>query len=177
MLPYFFNLNKRIIDDETCLELLDITYENIKAFQDYRDQRDDKIDGNSFYYSKNVTSVPKIQDLKKSCKLNFYPVLLMHKPNIIVKKHKDDPNKRNCVLSTPLTPKENYAHTLFWSSRESKDPVAVCDFSNFNSVFLNTQELHSIKNYNVYRVNLQFCFDEPFEVVTDLYQNGQLFDN
>ena len=176
MLPYFLNLNKRIIDDELCLVLLDIANKNIKAFQDYRDQRDNEIDGNSFYYSKDLSSIPKIQDLKKSCKLNFYSVLLMHRPNIVVKKHKDDPNKRNCVLATPLTPKENYASTLFWS-RESKDPVAVCDFPNFNSVFLNTQKIHSLKNYNVYRFNLQFCFDEPFEVVTDLYQNGQLFDN
>jgi hypothetical protein len=176
MLPYFLNLNERIINDEACLMLLEIANTNIESFLDYRGRLNNEFDGNSTYSLRN-TLIPKIQELKNSCKLNFHSTLFMHRPNIIVKKHRDDPNKRNCVLVTPLAPKENYAHTNFFQNFNDEEPVATCDFSNFNSVFLNTRQFHSLKNYDVYRFNVQFCFNESFEVVTDLYQKGQLFNN
>ena len=175
MSPYFLNLNERIINDETCLMLLEIANKNIESFRDYRFGIHNELDGNSSYSLRNI-SIPKIQELKNSCKLGFYPILIMHRPSIAVKKHIDDPNKRNCVLATPLSPKENYAPTNFFRNFNDEEPIATCDFSNFNSVFLNTQHIHSLKNYNVYRFNFQLCFDEPFEIVTELHQKGQLFD-
>jgi hypothetical protein len=177
MSPYFLNLNERIVDDELSLILLDIANKNVESFRDYRGGMNNDYDGNSTFSLKNITPIPKIQELKNSCILNFYPILFMHRPNIIVKKHRDDPNKRNCVLVTPLAPKENYAPTNFFQNFNDEEPVATCDFSNFNSVFLNTQQIHYLKNYDVYRFNVQFCFNESFEVVTDLYQKGQLFNN
>jgi len=175
MLPYFLNLNERIIDDETCSLLLEIANKNIESFKVYRGKINGELDGNASYSSEEVASISKIQNLKKSCKLDFYPLIMMHRPNIIVKKHKDDPNKRNCVMVTPLSPKENYAPTAFFKCHYAEDSVAICEFLNFNSVFLNTQQIHSLKNYDDYRFNLQFCFNESFEIVTDLYQKGQLF--
>jgi hypothetical protein len=181
MLPYYLNLNKRLISDELSETLLEIAQQHIDDFTDYKGQLTGLKDGNSYIASfrhPELFNHSEIEDLKKSCTLDFFPACMMHRPNTKVDIHSDDPNGRNCVIITPLFPKVNYVPTRFWSNTNSKPTlVAVCDFSDFNSVLVNTQIHHDLENIDSYRFNLQFCFSEPMEMVAQLYQTGKLFKN
>lgn len=176
MYPYFLNLNKRIITDELANYMLEIANSKLDSFVDYRGQETNTLDGNSYLYTEEITNNPEILQLKDSCNLYFFALVMMHRPNVTVVKHIDDPNHRNCLIITPLEPKENYASTRFWE-KGNPNPVANCTFPNFNSALVNTQKIHDLENTNTYRFNLQFCFNEPFEVVSDLYIKGKLFKN
>jgi hypothetical protein len=177
MLPYYLDLNKRIISDELSNTLLEIANRHIDDFIEYKGQNNGELDGNSSLSSfrrPDLFNHFEILKIKKSCILKFYPVFIMHKPNTVVKRHKDDPNHRNSVIITPLFPKANYVPTRFWEE-DKNEPVAICRFENFNSALLNTQMQHDLENIDSYRINLQFCFDESFDVVADLYLTGKLF--
>ena len=179
MLPYYLNLNKRLISDELSEILSETAKNHIDEFRDYKSQNFGVTDGNSYiagprhaeFFNHN-----EIKELKKVCTLNFFPIFMMQKPNTVVKIHADDPNGRNCVIITPLFPKVNYVPTYFWE-KDKTEPVAVCHFDNFNSTLVNTQILHNLENIDSYRINLQFCFTEPMEEVAQLYETGQLFKN
>jgi hypothetical protein len=177
MLPYYLNLNKRLISDDLSETLLEIAKNHIDDFIDYKGQSTGILDGNSFLSSfrhADLFNHSEIEELKNSCTLKFFTLFMMHRPNTIVKIHADDPNGRNCIIITPLFPKINYVPTRFWE-KDKKDPVAVCHFDNFNSTLVNTQVLHDLKNIDSYRINLQFCFTESMEEVAHLYETGQLF--
>ena len=177
MLPYYLNLNKRFISDELSETLLEIAKQHIDQFRDYTGQSNGLKDGTSYispFRHADLFNHSEIEELKKSSTLNFFPIFMMQKPNTKVKIHADDPNGRNCVIITPLFPKENYVPTRFWEKGKT-EPVAVCHFDNFNSTLVNTQRYHDLINIDSYRINLQFCFTESMEEVTHLYQTGQLF--
>ena len=177
MLPYYLNLNKRLISDELSEILLEIAHQYIDDFTDYKGQASGLTDGTSYiapFRHADLFNHIEIEELKKVCTLNFFPIFMMQKPNTVVKIHADDPNGRNCVIITPLFPKENYVPTCFWEKYKT-EPVAVCNFDNFNSALVNTQIRHNLKNIDSYRINLQFCFTEPMEEVAHLYETGQLF--
>jgi hypothetical protein len=182
MLPYYLNLNKRLISDKLSETLLGIVKHHIDDFADYKSQSTGKPDGNAYiaylapFIHPDLFLHSEINELKKSCALNFSPTFMMHRPNTKVDIHSDDPNGRNCVIITPLFPKVNYVPTRFWE-KDKTEPVAVCDFSDFNSALVNTQINHDLKNIDSYRFNLQFCFNEPMKIVADLYQTGKLFKN
>ena len=176
MSQYFLNLNKRLISDELSNTLLEIANRKLESFIDYHGQLTNEWDGNSYLYVDEISNNPDIVRIKNSCSLYFFTVIMMHKPNVTVKKHVDDPNNRNCLIITPLAPKENYAPTRFWE-KGNPNPVAVCDFSDFNSALVNTQMIHDLENCESYRFNLQFCFNEPYQVVKELYEKGELFKN
>ena len=180
MLPYYLNLNKRLISDELTETLSEIAKNHIDDFIDYKSQVTGKKDGNSFlsaFRHADLFNYSEIEELKNSCTLKFFPLFIMHRPSTTVDIHVDDPNGRNCVIITPLFPKENYAPTRFWEKKDKTEPVAVCNFDNFNSTLVNTQQYHDLKNFDSYRINLQFCFTEPMEEVAHLYETGQLFKN
>ena len=179
MLPYYLNLNKRLISDELSETLLEIAKNHINDFTDYKGQATGIADGNSYiapFRHASLFNHNEIQEFKNSCILKFFPVFMMHRPNVKVDIHADDPNGRNCVIITPLFPKTNYVPTRFWE-KDKTEPVAICHFDNFNSTLVNTQIHHDLENIDSYRFNLQFCFTEPMEEVAHLYQTGQLFKN
>jgi len=179
MLPYYLNLNKRLISDELSETLLELAKKHIDEFTDYRGQANGLPDGTSYiapFKHANLFNHIEIEELKKNCTLNFFPIFMMQRPNTVVKIHADDPNGRNCIIITPLSPKGSYVPTRFWEKNKT-EPVAVCHFDNFNSTLVNTQMLHDLENINNYRINLQFCFTESMEKVAHLYETGQLFKN
>jgi hypothetical protein len=179
MLPYYLNLNKRLISDKLSETLLEIAKNHIDEFTDYKGHRTGLPDGTSYiapFRHADLFNHSEIEELKKSSTLDFFPVFMMQRPNTTVTIHADDPNGRNCVIITPLFPRENYVPTLFWEKGKT-EPVAVCYFDNFNSALLNTQKYHNLKNIDSYRINLQLCFAEPMEKVAHLYETGQLFKN
>ena len=179
MLPYYLNLNKRLISDELSETLLEIAKNHIYEFRDYTGQSTGSTDGTSYispFRHANLFNHSEIEELKKVCTLNFFPIFMMQKPNTVVKIHADDPNGRNCVIITPLFPKVNYVSTRFWGENKT-DLLSVCHFDNFNSTLINTQIIHDLENIDSYRFNLQFCFNESMEKVAHLYETGQLFKN
>ena len=177
MLPYYFNLNKRLISDELSETLLEIAKKHIDDFTDYKGQQNGLKDGNSYiapFRHADLFNHSEIEELKKVCTLNFFPIFMMHRHTTKVDIHIDDPNSRNCVIITPLFPKVNYVPTRFWEKGKT-EPVAICHFDNFNSTLVNTQIYHDLENIDSYRFNLQFCFNESMEKVAHLYETGQLF--
>ena len=176
MLPYFLNLNKRFISDDLAKTILTLAEKNKKHFIHYRMQSTGLPDGNAYLTLRAPFTIPGIEKIKSSCSLELLPLVMMHVPNVVVDKHIDDPNKRNCLLITPLSPKENYVPVHFWEE-DGLEPAATCEFEKFNSAIINTQVLHELTNGNEYRFNLQFCFNESFDEVIDLYQKGILFKN
>jgi hypothetical protein len=177
MLPYYLNLNKRLISDDLSQSLIKIAKHHIDDFTDYKSQETGLKDGNSYiapFSHSELFNHSEIKELTNSCMLKFFTIFMMHRPNTIVDIHVDDPNGRNCVIITPLFPKVNYVPTRFWGKNKT-DLLSVCHFDNFNSTLVNTQIYHDLENIDSYRFNLQFCFTEPIEEVAHLYETGQLF--
>ena len=176
MKPYYLNLNKRLISDSFSTKLVEIAESNINSFESYVSKVYNEPDGIEYLNNNKIAYYPEIAKLKKICRLDFSPVLIMQKPNTVIRPHVDDGNKRSSLLITPLMPRINYVPTLFWD-RNTKTHVATCEFPNFNTALINTKELHGLTNINVHRINLQFCFNESFETVANLYETGELFKN
>jgi hypothetical protein len=174
MLPYFYNLGKRLINDETTNHLISLATQRKDEFFAYNGTagKDKFEDGNSIL-AKHLYDVPGVKRLLQSCKLKCYPILMMHKPNVKVYRHIDDPNARNTLLITPLQPLTNYPPTFFY---ESNNLVATCNFDNNNSFLFNTQKQHDLVNYDQIRLNLQLCFIEKFDIIHDRLINHTLFD-
>lgn len=183
MEPYFYKLKKDIFSKDLKDFVVDRSLNNIKKFVAYVSKENKCRDGNNFYFGNMITGHPEIIKVVNSCKLKCYPVVFLHNPNTQVIKHVDDPNKRNCVLITPLYPTENYSPTWFWEKKgtsvdwqKNELPLlATCDFADMMPAFLNTQMVHSLETFDSFRLNLQLCFNEPFEKVVDLYKQNILF--
>ena len=171
MEPYFYQLQQDFISISCKQKLLSFTVNNNEDFKAYQ-MKNGKYDGNN-YLKIDPTFHPDLNALRNSCKIDFYLMLIMHKPEQEVVKHRDGPFGRNCVLSIPLSPVQDYAYTLFYD--ENGEYVTQCDFVNHLPAFLNTQQTHSLINGENIRVNLQLCFEQSFEHVIELYKNNQLF--
>ena len=176
MLPYFLNLDKELITEETKQKLLDLSISNIDNFISYRTQKSNAVDGNTFLKPSYFDSIPELKQLINSCTLPCTALGMLHKPHTSVIKHTDDPNKRNTVIIIPLQPKENFPPTFFWTNESDDTPVATCNFGPHGAIF-NTQIFHSLVAGPDTRVNFQLCFNEPFAFIVDLYQQGRLFKN
>ena len=183
MIPYFYRLKEDIFSDELKEYVVKNSLENVNKFVAYAGTKSNLVDGNNYYYGPMINEHPEVKKIKDSCTLSCFAIVMLHKPYTKVLKHVDDPNKRNCVLATPLYPKENYAPTWFWKpegefvdwQKKELELLATCEFSDMKPVFLNTQEIHSLQSTHDYRINLQLCFDEPFDFVVKKYQEGTLF--
>lgn len=174
MLPYFYNLDKNIISKDLIDKIRETVFNNTDKFTAFS-HKPNEYDGNNFITGELLYSlIPEVLELKKSFNLNTWAMLIMHKPNSEVIKHKDKKVGRDTVLMMPIHPTTNYPSTYFWK-QDNDDPVAICEFNN-NSVIFNTQEMHSLYNNNDdYRINLQMCFEEDIQTVVDMYKNNKLF--
>jgi hypothetical protein len=177
MLPYFYNLNKKIISKELIDKIRQTVFDNVDKFTAFS-HRPNEYDGNNYITGETLYSlIPEVLDLKKSFNLNTWAMLVMHKPNTEVIKHKDKKVGRDTVLMMPIHPITNYSSTNFWN-QDKDNLITVCEFTDNNSVFFNTQEIHSLHNNNdEYRINLQMCFEEDIQTVVDMYEAGKLFKN
>lgn len=184
MEPYFYKLNRDIFSKEIKTKIVNFTFNNLDKFISYKSQQINYEDGNNFYSRSGILLSEEIQTLINSCSLQCFPVIMLHKPNTKVAKHIDDPNGRNCVLATPLYPETNYSPTWFWKKEgrfndwqiKQLKLLATCHFDDMLPAFLNTQEIHSLENLDTYRINLQLCFKEPFNIVVEKYKNNELFN-
>jgi hypothetical protein len=183
MNPYYYDIEEDIFSEDLKQYVIKNSLANTDKFIAYAGALNKLIDGNNFYFGNMISQHPEIIKVVNSCTLKCYPVVLLHKPNAKILKHVDDPNKRNCVLITPLYPNENYTPTWFWKKeggfldwqKNELELMATCSFPNMKPAFLNTQQVHSLETSDSYRINLQLCFDDPFEAVVSKYIAGELF--
>jgi len=171
MEPYFLKIKDNLISKSCKNIIIQLALENQDRFKAYK-MKNGHYDGNNFFRLEEYLDTELIS-LKKQCSLEFYYMIIMHKPYHKVIKHRDGPFGRNCVLSIPLLPTFNYPPTNFYDINEAF--VGQCDFVEFNPAFLNTQQIHDLINQENMRLNLQLCFDKPFEEVVNLYKNKKLF--
>jgi hypothetical protein len=172
MIPYFYNIEKQLFSSVLINALESFVLNKLNLFIEYQGD-DGEIDGNNYYYAKDLKEMPEIKSFIKKCSLECFPMIVLHKPNSEVIKHIDDPYKRNTVIITPIHPATKYPSTKFWQDDKC---VAICEFNKGSSTFFNTQQMHSLtNNSDEYRFNLQLCFNEDFETVLKLYQLDMLF--
>jgi hypothetical protein len=184
MEPYFYKLKQDIVSKDLKDYIIDFTFNNLDKFISYKGKKVNYEDGNNFYLGSALQDSKEINKIIQSCSLDCFPVIMLHKPNTKVIKHIDDPNRRNCVLSIPLYPRLSYPPTWFWKEEgnfvewqfKDSELLATCNFDDMFPAFLNTQEIHSLKTLDSYRINLQFCFTEPFEIVVEKYKKNKLFN-
>lgn len=172
MLPYFYKLKTRLISDELSTYLTSISLDNIDKFTAHITESGE-YDGNNYLYSERLQNISEIKTLKEKCYLDFYCILYMHLPNTSVVIHKDNPKYRKSNIIHPLYPLENYSPTQFYE--DSHNIISTCNFDDRLPVILNLNKLHSLKNNESYRINLQFSFAEDFETVVNLYKENKLF--
>ena len=183
MRPYFYKLSHSLISDTLKEKIIKLSNEQLGDFISYTGQRTGKADGNHFYFGKLLNEDPDIISLISSCTLTCFPIIMLHYPNTKVLRHIDNPNKRNCVLLTPVFPKEDYTPTWFWNPTgefdtwedQDLEPAATCNFENQNSVLLNTQQPHSLTSNDSFRINFQLCFERSFDDVYEKLRQNTLF--
>lgn len=159
-------------EKDTLVKLAIFHNDDFKAYVSVRNV----VDGNETWRDTDLYELPFIKRLTENCTLSCIPVFVRHQPGAKVFKHTDDPNKRNTVLSIPLTPVIEYPPTYFFTSREETKPVAVAKFTNLNACLLNTQQVHGLINTSTdLRINFQLAFNESFEQVRDIIINKTLF--
>jgi len=173
MLPYFYKLDTKIISTNLETLFTRIALDHIDKFTEHIDDNGNP-DGNSYLYHDDFQTIPEIKEIKKNCSLDFYVLLYMHKPNVTVVKHRDNPKYRKSNIIHPLMPQKDYSPTLFFKTFYDNDFVT-CNYENMLPVILNLSHLHSVQNNSHYRINLQFSFKEDFETIVDLYKNKKLF--
>jgi hypothetical protein len=175
MNSYFYQLDIPILTEsekDKLVELATFHNDDFKAYVSVRNV----IDGNETWRDTDLYELPFIKRLTENCTLPCIPVFVRHQPAAKVIKHTDDPNKRNTVLSIPLTPKVGYSPTYFFTSREETKPAAIATFPNLNACLLNTQEVHGLINTSSdMRINFQLAFNESFELVREMIINKTLF--
>ncbi len=172
---YFYKLNYKFLDEDTEAALIKIAHERENEFVQYSGHNTGKPDGNYYFIRGPLRELEGVQRWIQSCVLDCYPLIMRHFPNIEVPKHIDNPNGRNCIIISPLTPTNNYVPTNFYANALDNTPEAVINFEDRMPVLLNTQKIHGLKNNNHLRINFQICFTEKYEIVKNLLETGQLF--
>jgi len=173
---YFYQLETPILHQAEKDELIALALSHDNDFKSYVAMSSGITDGNQLWRDVDLYEKPFVKRLTDNCNIPCFPVFVRHQPNVRVIKHTDDPNKRNTVLSMPLTPKVNYPPTYFFVSREEPKPIAIARFPELNACLLNTQEVHALINTaDELRINFQLCFNDTFEVVREMIINKTLF--
>jgi hypothetical protein len=116
----------------------------------------------------NLISRCKIKTVSTKLVL-FYP------PNYGAVKHTDIMPGRLTVVYFPIFPKNNYAPLQFWNSYDDETPVAEIGFIDSALIF-DAKKIHSVENFNSYRINLQFSLDVPYDEVLTLTKQEGLFN-
>jgi len=173
MLPYFINLNNRLISDDETNDIRDFAFTHIDKFINHN------YDGNYNFSTISMlkNNIPAIGELERRFKIRTKLALLCHLPKTEVIKHIDSSFSRNTVLMIPINPLGNYPPGYFWNTLEDTDPISICDFANNSAILFNTRKIHSVINdSDKHRLNLQFSFYEDIETVYKLYSNGDLLE-
>jgi hypothetical protein len=176
MVPYFFDLQTSLFSDNEKEQILEVADKNKNQFISYVSRFGYK-DGNELWKGDDLSSLPCVKKYLDLCNIEVFAMFVRHSPGASVIKHTDEPNKRNCVISTPIRPLVNYSPTYYYISRESTEPVAIATFTNLNSCLLNTQEVHALTNTsNESRLNIQLAFNDSFDTVLNLIKQNKLFN-
>lgn len=118
---------------------------------------------------------PEIIWLLEQCNLKFYTMIVAIPPRFSIPRHIDPP-RRNTLFVMPISPKINYAPTVFYNYVGDSTSQLVCEYFDDNAVILNATVEHDVSNTsNEYRINFQLCFHEPFNYVVEKYRNLELF--
>ena len=172
MEPYFLKIDDNLISTGCKNKVINFALENQDKFKAYK-MKSGQYDGNNFVkLEPHIDS--ELKNLITQCSLDFYYMLLMHKPYQEVVKHRDGPFGRNCVLIIPLLPVVDYPPTNFYDIHGTF--ATKCIFSDLKPAFVNTQQTHGLTNKANMRLNLQLCFDTAFEKVVELYKDKKLFN-
>lgn len=187
MSPYFYQFVHDLLSEKSRDLLRNLADENNDLFFQYQSATTGTIDNNCYLTVRTLPEFTKekyseIFDLLDSCVLANYPIIMMHFPGIHVPMHRDDPNRRNCVISIPIQPVKGYSPTHFYKLKSeqshaiNRQPIASAEFINGYPCLLNTQELHGLTNQSSQkRYNFQICFHESWEVVYNLVLENKLF--
>jgi len=182
MKPYFYQFDSHLLDRHARDSILSVAKKYADNFIDYVGINATVTDNNGILSGKYMPTYKNdisqsAHTLLDSIAIPYYPIIIRHKPNVVVPKHIDDAhNKRFCVISIPLAPINDYPPTLYWNKDDLNTPVAIAEYIDHKPCLLNTEQLHSVENTsNVDRLNFQICFGLQFETVIDLIYNKKLF--
>jgi len=180
MLLYCYPLSHNIItlDEVESIQLM--SQKNESKFIDYVSQyghRDNNKFLTPFKFHSFYHELPFIKKLVSGCSLKTFPVIMKHTAGSTVRRHIDDHKDRRTLLSIPICPEVNYPPTYFWETMESIEPIAIATFDTMLPCLFNTTLIHGLTNtHESDRINLQFCFSEPIELVAELFNSKKLFN-
>lgn len=139
---------------------------------------------------------PEVQALEDNCKLELTSkILFVYKGAYAVPAHRDAQLPRISVLYFPVEPAVDYSGVIFWDERvfpdEDKElhkvfnqclpdnikPEPACIAGGDGKPFLfDAQQMHAVKSgYGGIRINFQFSFAQPYNVVLKLAKAKKLF--
>jgi ubiquitin len=180
MLPPYKSLDFKLLSDEAIKKIADFVLAKPEVIQSHVSTVTGKYDGISYPKPQALTAIlglirAEYKIIRESCTLPFEPSLIYCKPGTVVQRHADGKKStRMCTIITPIHPLTEYAPTMFWQSWNARSPRAVLTIDKLPAL-VNIQELHSLTNGSEPRFNFQLGFGEPYEVVLDLLQRGELF--
>jgi hypothetical protein len=168
MKPYYINLQE-IFTQNQKTEMVEYINNNIDKMVAYTPESyAGETDNNNYI----IIEESVWKQWTKSFKVQpEYCVMMMQEPGSEVVIHTDDQNKRNAVLSQPLSDGMNETPCLFWETNDyQKFWIADgCFYSG--PVILNTQMLHSVPKVKNKRIAFQACYEKPFEEVIEYFNH------
>ena len=173
--PYYYNIPNNIFSVEFKKYIQKFSMDNLDNFTTHRNRKNIP-DGNRYYYSEIFKRHLEVQYLMQCSTIPFYMIIMLHNPNTTVVKHVDGQSRRSAVIMEPVCPIENYPPTWFWGGEQWETLQATADFSDMKPKLVNTQQPHNLETHDTYRINVQLCFSEPYEVVKELLENNILFN-
>ena len=139
---------------------------------------------------------PEVQALENNCRFELTSKLLFVSKNAYsAPAHKDAQKARISVIYFPVEPVVDYSGLFFWDERvfpeddkilnkmfnecyyDNIEPKPTCIAGLDNQPFLFTpQQMHAVKSgYGGIRINFQFSFAQPYNVVLKLAKAKKLF--
>lgn len=158
MRPYFESFEIFSRDEIQEIENLCVSY--ISQFFEYTTNRGNK-DGNRICIPEQKPFLKYLNKFSFDCHAMF----MHHKPDVQVIRHVDDPNKRNCVLITPLYNNSKISPCYFYENDHVETPTATCHYEYGKSTLINTQQYHDLKNNENERYSFHVCFENDFDEV------------
>lgn len=156
MNTYFYKV-KSPFSEEEISQLEDMAKSHENDFFDCLTHKGYK-DGNRVYIPEQTIIKKYLEKFPSEC----WGGWLWHKAGTEVIKHRDNivnkqnPNKRLSVFVQPLFDSCKNHPCYFWESKESTEPVAICDYDD--ACIINTQEFHSVPNITTDRIQFQVSF-------------------
>jgi len=193
---YYWNFPYPLLSEE-CLE-------NVRKFslELAQDKSIYGINGQAIYDVSNrmgqaiFDKFPEVKALEDNCKLELTSkILFVYKGAYAVPAHRDAQLPRISVLYFPMEPVIDYSGVIFWDdqvfpeedksihkifntcSHTNIQPPPTCIAGGDNVPFLfDAQQMHAVKSgYPGIRINFQFSFAQPYNVVLKLAKAKKLF--